>query len=166
MEAEIRSQAEQGSWTLVKRPRHARVLQSRWVYKIKTAVDGSVTRFKARLVIKGYTQREGIDFNETFAPVCRYEAIRMLLSLTAAKDLKAHMFDFETAFLQTEITGDVYMEQPDGYKVGKDLVCKLNKSLYGLKQSPRAWYSTPHAKLERMGFRALNSEPCVYVKRK
>ena len=166
MDSEMRSQKENATWRLVKRPHAMRVLKSRWVYKLKTNPTGEIERFKARLVVKGYNQVEGIDYEETFAPVCRYETIRILLSIVAAKGLEILQFDIATAFLNSKLEEETYMEQPEGYEVGNNLVCKLEKGLYGLKQAPRAWHKTISEKLEAMGFKPLESDSCVYKKNK
>jgi len=120
MESEMQSQASNGTWELVKRPPLARVLKNRWVYKIKPSPDGEQYKYKARLVVKGYNQIEGLDYEETFAPVCRYESVRILLSLAAALNLEMIQFDVETAFLNSDMDMDepVYMEQPEGFVVG------------------------------------------------
>jgi len=110
-----------------------------------------VTRHKVRLVVKGYSQVEGIDFAESFAPVVRYETIRLLLSTTACQNLNIIQLDISTAFLNSKLDEEVFMEQPEGYKIGKDLVCKLEKGIYGLKQAPRAWNKTLNGRLEEMG---------------
>ena len=99
--------------------------------------EGQVIRNKARLVCKGYSQIEGIDFEETFAPVARMESIRMFLAFACSKGIKIYQMDVKSAFLNGELKEEVYMEQPEG----KDFVCKLKKALYGLKQAPGAWYA-------------------------
>ena len=105
--------------------------------------EGKVIRNKARVVCKGYSQIEGVDFEETFAPVARMEAIRMFLAFSCSKGFKIYQMDVKSTFLNGELKEEVYMEQPEGFDltVGKDLVCKLKKALYGLKQAPRAWYA-------------------------
>ncbi len=105
-------------------------------------VFNNIVRHKARLVAKGYFQVEGVDFNETFAAVAKFTTIRCMLTIGAAMDLEIHQMDVKTTFLNGELEEDIYMDQPQGFvQDGKEhLVCKLKKSLYGLKQSPRAWY--------------------------
>ncbi len=105
--------------------------------------DEQVIRNKARLVCKGYSQIEGIDFEETFAPVARVEAIRMFLAFSCSKGFKIYQMDVKSTFLNGQLKVEVYMEQQEGFDLieGKDLVCKLKKALYGLKEAPRAWYA-------------------------
>jgi hypothetical protein len=107
-----------------------------------------VTRNKARLVCKGYAQVEGIDFEETFAPVARMEAIRMFLAYACSRKIKVYQMDVKSAFLNGELEEEVYIEQPEGFLLSdkEDYVCRLKKALYGLKQAPRAWY----ARLDRI----------------
>lgn len=164
MDNEMRSQHENQSWKLVVRPQNRRVLKNRWVYKMKINPDGSLDKFKARLVVKGFNQIEGIDYKETFAPVCRYESIRILLSLAATQGLEIMKFDISTAFLNSTLQEDIFMEQPEGYVAGENLVCKLLKGVYGLKQCPRGWFETLKVQLEKMDFHSLQSDPCIYFK--
>lgn len=110
-----------------------------WVFKIKRRTDGSIERHKSRLVAKGYSQRPGIDYKETFSPVIRLESVRILLAIVARDDLEMIHFDVKTAFLYGDLREDIYMRQPRGYEKDGNLVCKLQKSLYGLKQAPREW---------------------------
>ena len=103
--------------------------------------NGDVIRNKARLACKGYAQQEGIDFEETFAPVARIEAIRMFLAFSSFQQIKVYQMDVKSAFLNGNLEEEVYIEQPEGFILGNDekLVCRIKKALYGLKQAPRAW---------------------------
>ena len=105
--------------------------------------DGQIIINKARLVCKGYSQFEGIDFEETFAPIARVESIRMFLAFSCSKGFKIYQMDVKSTFLNEELKEEVYMEQLEGFNLAeiKDFVCKLKKTLYGLKQAPRAWYA-------------------------
>lgn len=139
-------------------------MQNRWVFKIKTHPDGTLQRYKAHLVVKGYRQIEGIDYDETFAPVSRYETVRIMLSIAAARNWHIKQFDIGTAFLNSPIDKLTFMEQPEGYGVGNNLVCELDRGMYGLKQAPRAWHKTLYQKLTQMDFTPLESDSCVYRK--
>nr|KAE8918680.1 Retrovirus-related Pol polyprotein from transposon TNT 1-94 [Phytophthora fragariae] len=166
MDCEIHSHEENETWVLVPRPRGRNILKNRWVYVIKYKPDGSVDRFKARLVIKGSLQKYGIDYTEIFAPVVRMEILRLLLALAAAMDWEVEQMDVKTAFLNGFLEEEIYMEQPVGYvQPGKeDHVCVLKKSLYGLKQAPRVWYYTFYEAMMAEGFVRLIKDHCVFIK--
>jgi len=129
------------AWTLVPLPAGRKPVSCKWVFKIKQGANGEVERYKARLVARGFTQTYGVDYNETFAPVAKFTSIRCILALAALEDMEIHQMDVKTAFLNGELEEEIYMEQPQGFmhQGAEHLVCKLHKSLYGLKQSPRAW---------------------------
>jgi hypothetical protein len=130
-------------WTLVDPPRDVNVIGIKWVFKNKQGEDGEVVRNKARLVAQGYSQVEGLDFGETFAPVARLEAIRILLAFLTSKGFKLYQMDVKSDFLNGVIQEEVYVRQPPGFESSKylDRVYKLSKALYGLKPAPRAWYA-------------------------
>jgi hypothetical protein len=127
-------------WEVVPRPEWKSVVGFRWIYKIKHAADGSVDKFKARFVAKGFSQKEGIDFSETFAPVARYSSIRAVISIAAELGWQIHQMDVKTMFLNGVIDEEIYIEQPEGFEVHNRAshVCRLRRALYGLKQAPRA----------------------------
>jgi len=162
MEEELDSHAQNGTWILVPPPANGRVLDCRWVFKVKYNTDTSVQRFKARLVVKGYRQRHGIDYDETFSSVCRHESIRLLLALAAQYGFYKRQFDVITAFLHGILEELIYMTQPEGFEIG-DFVCKLLKSIYGLKQAPRCWNATISAFLKKYALRPLSCDSCVFV---
>lgn len=141
MEDELSSLDKNQTWSLVKLPAGKKALQNKWVFRVKDEIDGS-KRYKARLVVKGFQQKRGVDYNEIFSPVVKMTTIRMVLGIVASEDLHLEQLDVKTAFLHGDLEEDIYMAQPEGFPtVGKEnLVCKLKKSLYGLKQAPRQWY--------------------------
>ena len=136
-------------------------MTSRWLYKVKHAADGNVEKYKARFVARWFSQVEGVDHDETFAPVARYTSIRSLISIVAEMGWKIHQMDVKTAFLNGIIQEEVYMEQPQNFEIhGREShVCKLKKALYGLKQAPRAWYSKIDTYLLSMGFQKSEVDP-------
>jgi len=129
-------------WHLVPKPQHKNIIGTKWVFRNKLKEQGEVIRNKARLVAQGYSQQEGIDYIETFAPVARLEAIRLLLSYAVNHDIILYQMDVTSAFLNGVIEEEVFVKQPLGFEDLKhpDHVYKLKKSLYGLKQAPIAWY--------------------------
>ena len=133
--------------------------------KIKHNADGSIKRYKARLIAQGYSQRYGVDYDKTFSPVVRFESIRTVIALSIQMGFKLHQIDVTSAFLNGELEDEVYMKQPEGFEVEskEDLVCKLSKSLYGLKQSSRYWNSVLDKHLKSIGFLQTESDPCIYV---
>ncbi|CAL9026855.1 unnamed protein product [Prunus brigantina] len=140
METELEMIEKNDTWVLVKRPSEKPVVGVKWIYKVKLNLDGSVQKNKARLVAKGYTQKPGIDFNETFAPVARLDTVRTLIALPAQKRWKLFQLDVKSAFLNGVLHEEVYVDQPPGFLVKdkEDRVYRLKKALYGLKQAPRA----------------------------
>jgi hypothetical protein len=132
--------------------------------------EGDVYRYKARLCARGFLQQRGVDYNETFAPVVRYDSIRVLLALVAAEDLELAQFDIQTAFLHGQLEEEIYMEVPEGLSgekqsksARKSAVCKLNKSLYGLKQAPRCWNKKFSAFLHEFCFKETEADQCIFV---
>ena len=141
MEEEINALKENETWILMPKPENTKLIDNKWVFRIKTDNDGNANRYKARLVARGFTQQKDIDYKETFSPVVRYDSIRILLALATEEDLEFKHFDVKTAFLYGDIREDIYMKQPQGFEdeTYPDYVCKLTKSLYGLKQASRNW---------------------------
>jgi len=128
------------TWELFHRPHDKNAIGTKWIFKNKLNENGEVIRNKTSL--KGCAQQEGIDFEETFAPVARLEAIRMFLALSSFRIFKVYQMDVKYAFINGDLKEEFYIEQPEGFILGNNekLVCKLKKALYGLKQVPRAWY--------------------------
>ncbi|KAK4402748.1 Retrovirus-related Pol polyprotein from transposon RE2 [Sesamum angolense] len=139
MDAEIQALEHNQSWDITPLPKDKKTIGSRWIYKLKLKPDGTVDRHKARLVAKGYTQVEGVDFFESFSPVAKVVTVRVLLALAASKNWHVHQIDVNNAFLHGNLEEEVYMQPPEGYPVPSGHVCKLKKSLYGLKQASRQW---------------------------
>ncbi len=166
-QAEIDSLMHNDAWELVVPPRGCHVIGSIWVLKRKRNVDGSVKLYKGRLCAKGCSQKYGIDFEETYSPVARYASIRMLIAFAAQHDYHLHQMDVKAAYLNGELSELVFMSQPEGFIVkGKEqLVCRLKKSLYGLKQSGRTWHSKIDNTLKAFGFSALANDHCLYLHR-
>jgi hypothetical protein len=166
MESEIDSMSVNGVWTLVDLPEGIKPIGNRWVFKRKRGPTGKVETFKARLVAKGYTQKSGIDYEETFSPVAMLKSIRILLSIAAHFDYEIWQMDVKTAFLNGYIQEEIYMEQPQGFisPENKSKVCKLMKSIYGLKQASRCWNIRFDELIKAFGFSQNMDEPCVYKK--
>ena len=165
MGEEMESLHKNQTWELVKLPRGRRVVGCKWVFKKKTGNPDDVgIRYKARLVAKGFSQKEGVDYNEIFSPVVRHTSIRLLLALVAHQDLELEQLDVKTTFLHGELEEDILMNQPEGFAIeGKeDYVCRLKKSLYGLKQSPRQWYKKFDSFMVKHGYSRSPYDCCVY----
>ncbi|GIM15146.1 hypothetical protein Vretimale_17958, partial [Volvox reticuliferus] len=166
MDEEIAAQLANGTWELARPPEGTRLLPCRWVYKVKRGADGEIERFKARLVVKGYEQRAGIDYGELFAPTSRFASLRALLAVAAAKGMPIHQLDVSTAFLNGELEEELWMQQPPGYE-SKDpnQACRLKRSIYGLKQAPRCWYVKLVAALDKLGFKPSQADPALFIKK-
>jgi transposase InsO family protein len=166
MKTEIESMYSNHVWELVDPPANIKPIGCKWIYKRKRGPDGKVETFKARLVAKGFTQKEGIDYDETFSPVAMLKSIRILLSIAANLDWEIWQMDVKTAFLNGHLEEDIYMIQPDGFiaKGQEHKVCKLHRSIYGLKQASRSWNIRFDETVKSFGFSQSQHEPCVYKK--
>ncbi|RYC77496.1 hypothetical protein BFJ63_vAg19630 [Fusarium oxysporum f. sp. narcissi] len=142
MTAEMDSIKENGVYTLANLPPDRKALRGKWVFKLKRGANEEILRFKARYMVRGFEQQEGIDYNETFASVVKPMTYKAIFAIAAALDLELEQMDIKTAFLYGEIDEEIYVEQPEGFDDGTERVWKLRKALYGLKQSPRIWYQT------------------------
>jgi hypothetical protein len=156
-----------GTWTLVPRSPGARVLSGKWVFKTKFNSDGSLDKYKARWVLRGDTQRPGLDFGETFSPVVKPETIRTVLTLIATKDWPAHQLDVSNAFLHGNLQERVYSRQPPGFEdpSRQNDVCLLSRSLYGLRQAPRAWFTRFIEHVTSIGFVQSRTDASLFVLR-
>ncbi|GJR01350.1 retrovirus-related pol polyprotein from transposon TNT 1-94 [Tanacetum coccineum] len=167
MQEEIHEFERLAVWELVPAPLHSLVIGLKWVYKIKLDEYGDVLKNKARLVAKGYRQEAGIDFEESFAPVARLEAIRLFIANAASQDMTIFQMDVKTAFLNGELNEVVYVSQPEGF-VDPDLpthVYRLKKALYGLKQAPRAWYDKLSRFFMSTGFSKGVVDPTLFTRK-
>ncbi|GJT89191.1 putative RNA-directed DNA polymerase [Tanacetum coccineum] len=167
MEDEINSLHENNTFELVKLPKGKRALKNKWVYKLNTEEHTSRPRYKAIFMVKGFSQKRGIDFDEIFSPVVKMGSIRVVLGLAASLDLEVEQMDVKTAFLHGDLDKEIYMEQPEGFQVkGKEgYVCRLQKSLYGLKQAPRQWYKKFESVIGKQGYRKTSSDHCVFFQK-
>ena len=136
---EVESILQNHTWELVDLPPGSKSLGYKWIFKKKMKADGSIDKYKARLVVKGYNKKEGLDYFDTYSPVTRILSIRMLIVITTIHNLEIHQMDIKTTFLNGDLDEEIYMEQPEGFIVpGQEKkVCQLVKSLYGLKQAPK-----------------------------
>lgn len=162
MDDEISSMKLNNTWELVQLPKGKRAISTKWIFKTKRNNDGEIIRHKARLVARGFSQRYGIDYEETYSPVVRYTSIRVLMSIAAIEKLKIHQMDAVTAYLQGDIDEEIYIKQPEGYEDGTDRVCRLNRSIYGLKQAGRCWNNKLDKTLKDFGLKASKMDPCIY----
>jgi len=165
MKKEYDTLRENKTWILVPRPNDKKILTNRWVFKTKTNKNGEIEKYKARLVARGHTQELGIDYEEVFAPVARYETIRTLFAASVNEEMHVHQMDVISAYVQGELNEDIYMEQPEMFieHGHEEKVCKLLKPLYGLKQSGREWYKKLDSYITEIGGKRTTADPCVYV---
>ena len=179
MNEELKSLAHNGVWDLIELPNSCKPVGCKWVFKTKSDAKGNIERFKARLVSKGFTQKEGIDYKDTLSPVSKkdslriivalvahFYSLRIIMALVAHFDLELHQMDVKTAFLNGSLDEDIYMEQPEGFtkKGNEHLVCKLKKSIYGLKQASRQWYIKFNNTITSFGFKENIVDQCIYLK--
>ncbi|KAJ0712899.1 putative RNA-directed DNA polymerase [Helianthus annuus] len=163
---EMDSIMQNNTWKLSDLPPGCKPLGCKWIFKKKMKVDGSIEKFKARLVIQGFRQKEGIDYFDTYAPVARISTIRLLVALAAIHNLVIHQMDVKTAFLNGDLDEEIYMKQPEGFVMpgNEHKVCKLVKSLYGLKQAPKQWHQKFDEVVLSNGFVLNQADKCVYSK--
>ena len=141
MEAELQALEENHTWDIVSCPPNVKPIGSKWVYTVKLKSDGSLDRYKARLVALGNKQEYGLDYEETFAPVAKMTTVRTILAIASSKSWPLHQMDVKNAFLNGDVKEEIYMKLPTGMSTtASHEVCKLRRSLYGLKQAPRAWF--------------------------
>ncbi|KAJ0634467.1 putative RNA-directed DNA polymerase [Helianthus annuus] len=167
METEMEALKKNNTWEKCTLQPGKKLVGCRWVFSVKHRPDGMIERYKARLVAKGYTQTYG-DYFETFSPVAKIDTIRVLFSIAANKGWPLHQFDVKNVFLHGELNEEVYMDAPPGFnenfKAGE--TCRLKKSLYGLKQSTRAWFGRFTLVMKKYGFKQSNSDHTLFLKRR
>jgi hypothetical protein len=151
-------------WDIVSRPKGKSIVTSKCIYKIKHVADGSVEKYKAIFVARGFSQVEGIYYEEKFSPLDRYTSIRMIISLATSMGWRLHHMDVKTTFLNGDIEEEFYIEQLDGFVIHEKVshVYMLEKALYGLKNSPRAWYEKIQGYLMSLGFKKSVFDPNLY----
>jgi len=171
MNAELQALEGTATWEICSLPSNKKAIGCKWVYKVKLNVDGTLERYKARLVAKGYTQQEGVDFEDTFSPVAKMTTVKTLLAVAAAKKWSLHQLDISNAFLNRDLYEEIYMNLAPGYtpKEGEEIppnaVCKLKKSLYGLKQDSRQWFLKFRSTLLSLGFQQSHADHTLFVKK-
>nr|GEX64102.1 retrotransposon protein, putative, Ty1-copia subclass [Tanacetum cinerariifolium] len=168
MEDEVENLHKNKTWELVKLPKEKRVISYKWLFKVQDGMPGVESNgYKSRYVVCGFDQREGIDFNDVFSLVVRHTSIRVLLSIVALQDLELEQLDVKTTFLHGHLEEEIYVEKPEGFKVPRkeDHVCRLKKSLYGLKQSPRKWYKRFDSFMIGHGYDRCSYDECVYLRK-
>jgi hypothetical protein len=164
MEDEMMSIHDNGTWRLAHPPQNVSPLRGKWVFKIKRGADGQIVRYKGRFVVRGFEQREGIDYHETFASVVKPMSYKAIFAIAAAMDYHIEQMDVKTAFLYGKIDEDIWVQQPEGFNDDSGRAYKLNKALYGLKQSPRIWYQTLSDYLTKLGFQPVHADVGIFVK--
>ncbi len=167
MDEEMAALDANATWELLALPKDKKAIGCKWVYKVKHNANGSVSRYKARLVAKGYAQTYGIDYEETYSPVAKMTTVRAIIAMVATKGWSLHQMDVKNDFLHGDLREEVYMEQPPGYvdQTRPNLVCRLKKALYSLKQTLRAWLDKIGQYLITSGFQTSNVDFSLYVKK-
>lgn len=163
MSEELAALERTNTWDLVPLPSHAVPITCKWVYKVKTKSDGSVERYKARLVARGFQQAHGRDYDETFAPVSHMTTVRTLVAVAASRSWTISQMDVKNAFLHGDLHEEVYMEPPPGVEVPSGYIWRLRRALYGLKQAPRAWFARFSSVICAAGFCPSDHDPALFV---
>ncbi|CAI7813642.1 unnamed protein product [Closterium sp. NIES-53] len=164
MDRELKALEDRSTWKIVRVgvARNKTVLTGKWVFRVKTKADGTIDKFKARRVVRGFDQEHGQDFTETFAPISRHTSLRILLAIVAMKRKKLRQIDVTNAFLYAPVDAEIFVEQPHKPNADPNQVCQLQKSLYGIKQAPRLRQQNLHARLIRIGFCQLPHDQGMY----
>ena len=166
MNEEMKSMKDNYVWDLVPLLEGAKSIGCKWIFKTKKDSKGNVERYQGRLVAKGFTKKEGIDYKETFSPVSSKDYFRIIMAFVAHFNLELHQIDVKTTFLNGDIDEIIYMVKPENFVSGdaKKMVCKLKKSIYGLKQASRQWYYKFHQVVISLGFEMNLADDCIYHK--
>lgn len=166
MNKELKSIEDKGVWTIVPRPKDRSVVGGRWVFKVKMNVDGSISKYKARYVAKGFSQIEGVDYHETYSPTGKPASLRALVAIAALNGWEIHSMDAIAAFLNNRLDYEIYLELPENLRelYGEDMVACLGKTIYGLKQSAKYWSDDVTDFLVSIGFQQSPADACVYVR--
>ena len=153
-------------WEVVPRPSDKSVVSSKWIYKLNHVADGSIEKYKARFVSRAFSQKEGIDYDKTFALMARYTSIRTIISVVSIISWKMYQMDVKIAFLNGNIEQEVFIEQHEGFVLHsrEPHVCRLRKFLYGLKQAPKVWYERIDRFLKNLGFQKSNADSNIYLR--
>lgn len=166
MEEEMQSHRDNGTWELVNLPADRKAIGSKWIFKCKADEEGNLVRFKARLVAQGFCQKYGTDYDLVFAPVVKQITFRTMLVVASKRGMLTKHVDIKTAYLHGQLQ-EIFMRQPPGYGSGKpNEVCRLRRSIYGLKQAARVWNTKIDEVLKRMGFHQSSADPCLYIRQR
>lgn len=166
MKDKLKSTKQNNVWDLIELLKNCKRVGCKWVFKTKCDSKGNIEIYKARLVAKGYTKKGGIDYKETFSPVSKKDSLRIIMALVAHYELELHQIDVKTTFLNGDLEEEVYMDQPEGFSTEGEsqMVCKLKKSIYGLKQASRQWYIKFNTIITSFGFKENTVDRCIYQK--
>ena len=164
MREEMNSVWKNDTYKFTEFPKGRKALKNKWVFKLKNDNE-KLLKYKTRLVVKGFSQKQGIDLDKKISPVVKMCSIRVILGLVANMNLKLEQLDVKTAFLHGDLDEEIFIEQPEGFKVKwkENMVCKLKKSLYRLKQAPRQWYKKFDSFMMSQEYKMTFADPCVYV---
>jgi hypothetical protein len=163
-EEEMRTWKDLDIYDVIPRPKGRKIIGSKWVFCVKRGPDGSIQKHKARIVAQGFTQVEGVNFDQTFAPVAKFSSLRTVFTLAAKHDLELHQMDVKAAYLNADLKEDLYMQLPPGFEVPEGHVLKLKKGVYGTRQGSRIWYEDMRDTLSELGYTRTEADHAVFVR--